>query len=669
MLNVNLKKLFSTNNILHSFVFKEQVLAIPSSTSSQDGDAGPVIQRCTRFSSKFQAVFNMTFFVNAASVKAGIFLKHFVILSVLIAAGVSCRHTEPAEPAPVPAYSEEIQEMLALTRMYLAEKRFSEAQDTLAPLLAMPAPPREAVELAESINQQRIYSAMDEGQDEFSEFALAQVEERLLMPETYSTTVVISEETEEIEMPPGLMEEMLKKSVSMRLERAGIKELVMALSEIDGLNVIADEALTADQSVNIAVQDVPLHELLSYIARNMGVTFNLGKNIIWITKSVPAAQFAPNLETQIYPLQHGFIPALEPQKDNADSVPNVLDNELEDALETFFANGPEGTAFRIYRDRNVLVARNTRKNLRLVETLLRRLDKQPQQVLIEARFITISQSDLLRLGLSLQDIIIPKSGSVVTFDDLTQEEKTVVKQKNGDVVTTEKESLAESLAERRLEAVGSLPGQLFLSGILGNTTYQAVLDAIKQTGSSRTLSAPRVTVANNRTAAIHRGEKRYYFEEYDLETIDLGEFGTRTQLVPVGNPKELDLGYKLFVKVNIGNDGETLMLALHPQINEFLDWDRLFGEAVRLPRLATNTLSTTVVVQSGETVVLGGTLTKSHTRNEKKIPFLGDIPVLGYLFRVKERSEDPQHLLIFVTANVIDGKGRYIRYEKSSEVQ
>jgi type IV pilus assembly protein PilQ len=203
-----------------------------------------------------------------------------------------------------------------------------------------------------------------------------------------------------------------------------------------------------------------------------------------------------------------------------------------------------------------------------------------------------------------------------------------------------------------------------LSGILGNTTYQAVLDALQQSSSSKTLSAPRVTVTNNRRARIHRGSKRYYFEEYDLQSVDLGDLGKGTKLVPTGKPKELELGYVLDVKVNAGNDGRTVMLALRPEITDFAGWDEF--ESARLPIVDKNELATTVVVGSGETVVLGGMINKLETSEVQKVPFLGDLPVLGYLFRHKETNDEPQHLLIFVTATLIGSSGEFLEVEPSA---
>jgi len=494
--------------------------------------------------------------------------------------------------------------------------------------------------------------------------------------------VVISRESTPREIPPGTMEKLVRRQVSMHLDDATVRDIILALSRIDGLNIIADRALTAsppqgagqaEPALTIHVDNLELREVLSYIARNMGIAFHISEDVIWVTAASPtdAGGLGPSLQTRVYNLRHGIIPAfsmIEPQPAAyAETfMETVADNELQDVLESFLADSPPGALFRIYPHRNLLVVRNSLENLRLVEKLLDEFDRIPKQVLIEARFITISQADLVKVGFSLDQLVLAQSGGKVGFGELAASStvKSVITQQGGNLAqVTEKvdSNMSEDYSLRRLEASGTFPGTLTLSGILGNTTYIAVLNALKQVSSSKTLSVPRITVANNHTARIHRGTKRYYFEEYDIATIDEGDHGTATRLVPTGIPREIELGYQLNVKVNIGNDGQTVMLALKPKINDISGYE--FFDAAKLPILDENTLETTVVVNSGETVVLGGMITKSQTDQEKRVPVLGDIPLLGRLFRTRTTENNPHHLLIFVHATVIDSSGRLVEYK------
>jgi len=502
--------------------------------------------------------------------------------------------------------------------------------------------------------------------------AIREVEERLVLPDTYGKTVRIAPNHSPHVTPPGPVETLLAKPISLVVEDAGVAELVKALSAVEGLNLIVDQELTGTRHVTVSVHDVPLEELLRYIARNMGIAFHVGKNAVWVTKAEAAAQ-GPAIETRIYELHSGFVPkgsgaaGLKQSGGPTFDEPKpegVEDNELEDALKTFL--GPEGKeqngcTYRIFRDRNVLIARNTREKLALLENLLDTLDRPPQQVLIEARFITIRDEDLYRLGLNLQGIIVPAAGTRAGFNDLRNRAQKDLILDKGQTLVPKPANLAESLDKKRLEASGSFPGTMTVSGILGNTTFQAVLDALKEVTKAKTLSAPRITVTNNRSAYIFRGTKRFYFEQYELEQVDFGDLGTRSMRGPTGTPKELPLGLFLSVRPNIGNDHETLILALKPEITSFVDWE-LFDEEgfVKLPIVNSESLETTVVIRSGETVVLGGMMTKTEKEQTRKLPYIGNIPWLGAFFRQEEKINNPEHLLIFVTAQIVNSNGVYL---------
>ena len=85
---------------------------------------------------------------------------------------------------------------------------------------------------------------------------------------------------------------------------------------------------------------------------------------------------------------------------------------------------------------------------------------------------------------------------------------------------------------------------------------------------------------------------------------------------------------------------------------------------MKLPRTYEKSLVTTVGVSSGQTVVLGGMLENSKSKTVKQVPILGDIPLIGWLFRHTETTYMPTNLLIFVTATVINDRGEYIQVEE-----
>ncbi len=504
---------------------------------------------------------------------------------------------------------------------------------------------------------------------------------RMILPENYDKTVVITPDLKPLEMPVGEMEKVYEQKVSMNLQNAGIGELVEALRTVAGLNVIADDALAEQKTLSIAVENVPLKEILGYVSRNMGIEFHLGANLVWITKAAEAdpekaaaKAGVPQLETRIIRLRHGAVPTMPNQSGNlstlngdggggggdggggggGDGGNNNEDSELQDALTTLLESSPEGSFFRIFRDRNVLVIRDTLPNLRIAEELIQALDRPPMQVELEARFLTVNKDDLRDVGVEINQRV------QAAYRD---------------------PSLRESLREIDLSSltgiVGTLndaasmgAGTLTLGGVIGNRSYSILISALDKKSSTVDLSVPRVTVLNNREAHIRRGETRWYYEDYDVETVDRGDSrGDAYVLVPDGDPTELELGLIFDVKVNIGNDGRTVMLGLIPQIKTFLGWEIFSstasgetGGGAKLPRTHNQIVKTQVKVASGETVVLGGMLNEIDNDEIRKIPILGDIPWIGNLFKYRSKKHNPNNLLIFITARVINERGEYVQY-------
>ncbi len=545
----------------------------------------------------------------------------------------------------------------------LERGKLAEAERALQPFKGRDLFVNEVAELASEVERRKALQLAKSKQVLLDHEAMMDVETRLHLPEKYNKVIVISRETENLDIPPGPMEELVSRKVSMRLEGAGIKDLVLELSKIDDLNVIMDEALTEEQMITISVTDVPLSELLSYVARNMGVAFHLGENTVWVTESIEPPGTGPALDTRIFKIQQGFVPSL------GDGMGG--DTELEDALEAVFDDSPDGATYRLFRTRNLLMVKNSREKMREVTDILKEFDKAPLQVLIESRFVTVSHTDLTRIGMQL--------GTVLYDIDDDRPISGV------DAVTNVLDNVSQGMAGEDLRGL-----DLTVSGILGQVAYEALVHALNKTESVRNLSAPRTTVVNNQAAQIRKGDTTYYWEEWESDTQQVvdaqGQTRTVTTPRPSGSPTELELGITLDVAVNIGNDGKTVMLALEPEITELLSFftygttqdprtvtedaanqqqnqndDEATGYQV--PNLRVSTIKTSVVVNSGETVVLGGMIETRKSTGLRKIPFLGDIPILGHFFRHEEEVEEPQHLLIFVTASVIAPSGEFVDYQ------
>jgi type II secretory pathway component GspD/PulD (secretin) len=612
----------------------------------------------------------------------GFFRRLALLLPLLVL--TACETVQTPERASSNTNST-VQEILAVNQRlgqveHLARiGKYGEAAHLLEPLADQPYFRQEIKLLREEIERQRYLVNLKRAQGLSEKKALSEVEERLVIPETYGQIKIIDAKGIPQDIPAGPMEELINRKVSFNVENADVRTLVMALAELDGMNIIADEALTGAQTLTINVTDVPLKEILSYISRNMGIAFHLGENIVWVTAAAQQPDNSPKLETLIYKLKHGYITGMQQgggggggggfgggggggfgggsfgggglgggggrngnslgglggfaTSGGADGMEDDLVNALTDFLDTI-PDAPADAAFQVYRNRNLLVIRNTRENIRLAQQIIEAFDRVPVQILIESRFVTIGQNDLLQLG--------------TTINSLSYEEDQLGK--------------LEINGASQLPGFGTTvdsPGRLNVSGVIDHVTYDAVLEALKQLDSSRVLSAPRITVINNQPARLRRGENRFFFDEFEQQSTGGGvNVGPTTSTVPSGSAQQLQLGITFEVLPSVGNDMNTIILAIFSQIVDFIRFEQL-TEDISLPVTDENSLSTRVSVNSGETVVMGGMLATESNVAENKIPVFGDIPVLGYLFKKKEETERPQHLLVFVTASIIDPDGRF----------
>ena len=606
-----------------------------------------------------------------------------LILSCILL--TSCRTTQDGDITKLETFDSEQEALAAIKRDEQREleaavrrrldeiqglidkKKYEEALSKLEPLKRFEFCKPEVTSMERTVDILRRGNADTINGEYTRTHMMKEADKELALPSTYGTTVLIDQNLSPIELPKGSQEDLINKKISLSLESADVAQLVEELNA-NGLNVIADDALQSEKTLTVKFKDVPIKELFAYIARNMGIAFYVGENMVWVTEGETGG--GPKLETRIIRLPQGFVPEV-PQggggapgaRGGGGNVAAMQDTELEDVLMSFLSNSPEGASFRIFRDRNILVIRDTRENLRFAEELIKEFDKPPLQVAIEARFITINEDDLRDVGVEMNQ-------------QLTADGRSLAVPPFSNRFGPEAVKAISSLSKFGEVDTESGEGNVILSGVIGNRIFETVIRMIETKSSAVSLSVPRVTVMNNRTARIRKGDKLYYFEEYDTASIDMGDQGTRTTLVPTGSPTELPIGLTLDVRVNIGNDKKTIMLGLKPEIVKFIKWESYnyvnsddddddddddTMAQIKLPRTNEQMIATSVEVQSGETVVLGGLLEQTKSNEVRKIPLLGDLPIIGFLFRRTIKSYEPKNLLIFVTARIINSRGEFVK--------
>ena len=504
--------------------------------------------------------------------------------------------------------------------------------------------------------------------------ALEMIEATPYVPETFGKKVTKKGFLFDAQSEKGRMFELLKTKVSIEVENLSIQQILFELGKKEDINFVADQEMKPlQQKLTLKLNDVPLNELLEYIARNTGVKFQVGDELIWVIDGKASKELIE--ETRFYRLRKGFIVPAQFGPDETVSVtttpaegPSVTretttyqkfvndsksqNPSISEAIEKFFKG-----EFMIDYERNLIVATGTPSQFELLEKIIAEFDRAIQQVLIEARFITISEAAFLDLGFRWASSI--GKGAVKDQTGISQ----------GNI------SSQEGMITRI-----TLKNVFDNDSILENADLTAVLSALEQSGESQLLSSPRLTLLNNRPGKINDGEVNYYYEQFAIEEKFLGNennFSTSARLVPTGKPSKITAGVSLDVVASIGGDGQSILLALHPVVNQNVSYVSLDGQTVDqldetdnnqmqifLPKWRTQELSTRVVVGSGQSIMMGGVLQREQRTVVESVPILGNIPGLGAFFRKRATLDKPRYLLIFVTATLIDEDGSFITYEK-----
>ncbi len=510
----------------------------------------------------------------------------------------------------------------------------------------------------------------------------------------------------------------LRSSVTLDGTDDAVKALKARLQEKYGVRLILDE-LTEGNLESLTCNELPLREVLLIASGGtepvVGAGFVVGKTL---REGEVAAADEPI--TAVYRLRHGFhfhandwgsaesatlpgktkpVPGSETDDDSikvllnrptdlagtqrwkSDEKESTNSNYLADVIHAF----TEIDRTNIIWDNNshTLILKGSPRQLTEAEEILAYIDVAAPQVFIEARFMEVSVSDLREAGLEW----LLESDAALTKKS-TQDGGTV--ERVPQTVVREGASITPAIFSTGAGAdfpfsprgPGATPfaavttqdkGLNFVfDGILTQPDFRAVLHAIEISGKGRTLSVPRVTTANNHPAKLRHGQDFPFYKRYDstnlLELIDSeGNEHWVSTLVPRTNSQSSEkIGITLTAVPSVGADRKTISLLLHSTISDF-DRFTAYGTVrmgyenesllVRLPVFSKREIATKVVVESGETVVLGGLIDTVEQESVSKVPLLSSIPLLGSLFRRTDQTESRLNLLIFVTATVISESG------------
>lgn len=193
-----------------------------------------------------------------------------------------------------------------------------------------------------------------------------------------------------------------------------------------------------------------------------------------------------------------------------------------------------------------------------------------------------------------------------------------------------------------ISAIGNTPPGAGLYQVLGND-YQATLRAIATAGKTEVLSRPSILARNNQPATITVGQSVPL-----INSVRYDNFGNA-----INSVSYTDVGIILKVTPFISNDGLVEMIVA-PEISSLTDQSVTIANGVSVPVIAKRSADTVVVTPNGQPVIIGGLMQNNKTTGESKIPILGDIPLIGNLFKRQTKNTTKTELLIFLTPHIVE---------------
>lgn len=450
--------------------------------------------------------------------------------------------------------------------------------------------------------------------------------------------------------------------------------------------------LSGIPTITLSLTRVSLLDAIKYVTEVAGLKYRLDEKAVIITD--PNTTVDP-MFTRFYEVEPSFIDVIV-QEDEQDRGGDFIEmgrskaTSTPDVQEFFMATGvqfPEGSSITYRPSISKLIVNNTADNLEVLERVLAELNVIPTQVEIEARFVEVGQNDLEELGFEwlLTDdwelAVKEGPGSIAAKERVVMgANNTVGGLTHGLRFFDFSEVTGKTAPRTRSTGVATdtmLGNMLRITSVLTNPEVSMILHALDQKGATDLLSAPRVTTKSSEPAVIEVVEEIIYPTEFETEPPTFGD-GGELQTPPVVTPgafETREVGVILNVTPTVSPNGKTIDLVMIPEVAELVDWLDYgssigdFNYFIPQPIFSSRNVRTRISIQDGATVVMGGLIREELTEVDDKIPLLGDIPIIGRLFRNEGELSSKQNLMIFVTARLVDSAGKVLREkEQMSDV-
>jgi len=437
------------------------------------------------------------------------------------------------------------------------------------------------------------------------------------------------------------------EKLSLNFQNVEVRAVLQVIADFTGLNIITSDTVTG--SLTLRLKDIPWDQALDIIMQTKGLDMRKNGNVVLIA---PREELALKEKQQLEAQQQ--ISDLEPLQTEAFQ----LNYQKADAVQKLLSDkdgkflSKRGNAVVDART-NILFVQDTSARLEEVRRLIRQIDIIVRQVVIESRIVVADDKFSRQLGVRFgmqTGFTLNKhyaggiGGSLNTQPVVTTSGTTLTR----DARTATPYEIASGIASPGYSdspqlnvnlPVPNPAGQVALTLInLGSgNLINLELSALEADSRGKVVSSPRVVTADNQKATIEQGTEIPYVTPGSANspaTVQFKKAVLRLDVTPQITPDN-----RIIMNVEIRKDSIGQLVNL--------------GGGFTVPAIDTKNVTTQIAVNNGDTAVIGGIYEETVNNDVTKLPFLGDLPVLGYLFKTTNKNIEKTELLIFLTPRVV----------------
>jgi type IV pilus secretin PilQ/predicted competence protein len=397
-----------------------------------------------------------------------------------------------------------------------------------------------------------------------------------------------------------------------------VGQVLRLLARQAKVNMVVSDQVTG--TVTMRLEDVTAVQAIAIIVKAKGLSMDQIDHVYYI--KTPAEKTAEPTESDSYQFSYS----------RAKDVAPLLASQLSSKDPPQF---DERT--------NTIFFRETRSNIDSVRKLLVTIDKPTKQVMIEARLVEVTANPVQSYGIDWSGTVgSATSGKTISYGA----PGTSSAGATGGTIPLTDLALGNANNHNLLGSFGKLALGQF--AILSVPQMSATLRLLNEDADAEFLANPRIVTADNLQAKI---------EINRAQPVPQLNFNEQTATAVFGGFQDKKFGNTLIVTPSINKDN-FVTLKVKPEIsNKVGDATFVFaGATVASPIIDTRTLESNVLIQSGDTLAIGGLLQDEVAKARNKVPMLGDVPILGYLFQNHLNARTKRNLLVFVTPTIINSK-------------